>query len=115
MRRGARPAAWPASGSIRSFTDAAGAAGEALYARRLGYRSKSLVRADHAAAINAVFTPSPEEIGRARRIVAAFDAARACGEDRALVDGLWIEVPTALTARRLLDRAARFEGNAPGR
>jgi citrate lyase subunit beta / citryl-CoA lyase len=40
-------------------------------------------------------------------VVRAFDAARERGEDRALVEGLWAEVPTCRNARRLLERAAR--------
>lgn len=32
---------------------------EAKFARRLGYRSKSLVRPDHAKALNEVLTPPP--------------------------------------------------------
>jgi citrate lyase subunit beta/citryl-CoA lyase len=46
--------------------------------------------------------PSAAERERAQRLVAAFEAARARGEDRALVDGLWVEVPTYLNAQRLL-------------
>ena len=85
-----------------TFTDAAGAAQEARYARRLGYRAKSLVCPDHAAAILAALIPSDAQKDQARRMVEAFEAARARGEDRALVDGLWIEVPTYLNAKRLL-------------
>jgi citrate lyase subunit beta / citryl-CoA lyase len=85
-----------------TFSDAEGAAAEARYARRLGYRAKSLVRPDHAAAIRAVLVPSEAEREHAARVVAAFEAARARGEERALVDGLWVEVPTYLNARRLL-------------
>jgi citrate lyase subunit beta/citryl-CoA lyase len=85
-----------------TFTDVDGAANEARYARRLGYRAKSLVRPDHTAAILAALTPSDEEKMQARRMVEAFEAARAHGEDRALVDGLWVEVPTYLNAKRLL-------------
>ena len=85
-----------------TFTDAEGAAKEARYARRLGYRAKSIVRADHAAAIRAALTPSETEKAQARRMVEAFETARARGDDRALVDGLWVEVPTYLNAKRLL-------------
>ena len=85
-----------------TFTDSAGAAQEAQYARRLGYRAKSLVRPDHTAAILAALIPSDAQKAQARAMVAAFDAARARGEDRALVDGLWVEVPTYLNAKRLL-------------
>lgn len=91
-----------------TFADADRAAQEARYARRLGYRSKSLVRPEHAQALNAVLTPSDEEVERARRLVAAFEAARAAGEERALVDGLWVEVPTYRNALRLIDRGGRL-------
>ena len=91
-----------------TFSDAEGAVREALYARRLGYRSKSLVRPEHAGALNAALTPGADELRRAIALVAAFEAARARGEDRALVDGLWVEVPTYRNAQRLLDRARRL-------
>ncbi|MCP3381273.1 CoA ester lyase [Bradyrhizobium sp. CCGUVB4N] len=91
-----------------TFSDVEGAVREAALSRRLGYRSKSLVRPAHAMALNGVFTPRAEELARARAIVAGFDAARKRGEDRALVDGLWVEVPTYRNARRLIERAQRL-------
>ena len=87
-----------------TFSDAKGAAADARYARRLGYRMKSLVEPSHAKAINAVFTPSAAELARARRIVAAFEKARAAGRERAKVDGALIEVPIYAAAKRLISR-----------
>ncbi|MBI1395333.1 MAG: CoA ester lyase [Betaproteobacteria bacterium] len=81
---------------------------EARYARRLGYRCKSAVHPEHAASLNEVLTPSAEEISHARTIVTAFESARARGEERALVDGLWVEVPTYRNACRILERARRL-------
>jgi citrate lyase subunit beta/citryl-CoA lyase len=91
-----------------TFSDVEGAVREARYARRLGYRSKSLVRPEHAAALNAALTPDAAEMHRATAMVTAFEAARARGEDRALVDGLWVEVPTYRNAQRVLERARRL-------
>jgi citrate lyase subunit beta/citryl-CoA lyase len=85
-----------------TFTDAEGAAQETRYARRLGYRAKSLVRPDHVAAILAALIPNDDQKAQAHRVVEAFESARARGEERALVDGLWVEVPTYLNAKRLL-------------
>jgi citrate lyase subunit beta/citryl-CoA lyase len=96
-----------------TFGDTEGAVREARHARRLGYRSKSLVRPGHAAPINAALTPSPDQVARARSLVAAFDAARARGEDRALVDGHWVEVPTWRNALRLIERARRLAALFP--
>ena len=85
-----------------TFADADGAAQDALYGRRLGYHAKSLVRPDHAAAIRSALVPSAKQKDHAQRIVKAFEAARAVGEDRALVDSLWVELPTYLNAKTLL-------------
>jgi len=91
-----------------TYGDVDGAVREALHARRLGYRCKALVRPEHVAAINEALTPQHDEVMRANAIVEAFEAARARGEDRALVDGLWVEVPTWRNAKRLLERARRL-------
>ena len=85
-----------------------GAVREATLSRRLGYRSKSLVLPEHAKRLKEVFTPGADEIAHARAIIVGFDAARSRGEDRALVDGLWVEVPTYRNARRLMERAHRL-------
>ena len=91
-----------------TFSEVEGAVREAQGARRLGYRSKSLVRPEHAQALNDALTPDATELRRAAAIINAFEAARAAGEDRALVDGLWVEVPTYRNAQRLIERARRL-------
>lgn len=96
-----------------TFSDTDGAVREARYARRLGYRSKSLVLPEHAQRLNEALTPAADEVGRATAIVEGFMAARARGEDRALVDGLWVEVPTYRNAQRLIERAVRLNALRP--
>ncbi len=91
-----------------TFGDIDGAVHEARYAQRLGYRCKALVRPEHARPINDSLTPAEEDVRRCSAIVAAFEAARARGKERALVDGLWVEVPTYRNARRTLERARRL-------
>jgi citrate lyase subunit beta/citryl-CoA lyase len=66
---------------------------------------KSLVDPEHAKALKAVFIPGRAELAKARRIVAAFEKARASGKDRAKVDGALVEVPLYSAAKRLLGRA----------
>jgi citrate lyase subunit beta/citryl-CoA lyase len=87
-----------------TFSDAKGTVADARWARAMGYRMKSLVDPSHAKAVNRVFTP---DLARARRIVAAFEKARAAGKERARVDGALIEVPIYAAARRLLESAGR--------
>ena len=85
-----------------TFSDTKGAVADARYAKRLGYRMKSLVDPAHARPINAVFSASSAEFAKARRVVEAFERARAAGRERAKVDGALIEVPIYAAAKRLL-------------
>ena len=85
-----------------TFSGVKGAVADARFAKRLGYRMKSLVDPSHAKAINAVFSVSRQERRKAERIVAAFEKARAAGKERAKVDGALIEVPIYAAAKRLL-------------
>src|SRR5262245_1791677 len=90
-----------------TFADLEGLASDARYARQLGYSAKSAVDPAHVTAINRIMTPSAQEVGEARAIIAAFEAARAQGRERALAQGdLLIEVPTYFSAKRLIARAA---------
>ncbi len=91
-----------------TYADAEGCEAEARRSRQLGYRSKSTVTPAHIAVIHRVFTPDVDEVASAARIVAAFETGRARGEDRVLVDGLWIEPPAYLNAQRLLERARQL-------
>lgn len=89
-----------------TFADGAGCEADTMTARRWGYAAKSAVDPAHVAIINRVMTPSAEAVREASAVVAAFEAARARGEGRALVGDLLVEVPSYLTAKRLLERAA---------
>jgi citrate lyase subunit beta/citryl-CoA lyase len=87
-----------------TFSDAKGAAADARTAKRLGYRMKSLVDPSHARPINKVLSP---DVNQARKIVAAFEKARAQGKERARVGGALIEVPVYAAAKRVVESAAR--------
>lgn len=91
-----------------TYADVQGAVHEGLFARRLGYRSKSLVRPEHAQALNEVLTPSAQALSRAQGLVQAFEAGRARNEDRVLFEGQWVEVPTYRNAHRLIERARQL-------
>jgi citrate lyase subunit beta / citryl-CoA lyase len=88
-----------------TWQDPEGALADARQARRLGYRAKSAVALDHARLINAVLTPSAAEVDEARRLVTAFEAARAAGLGRAELDGSLVEWPGYMNAKRLIARA----------
>lgn len=92
-----------------TFADAAGCEVDARYARQLGYVAKSAVDPGHIATVNRVMTPSSDEVREARAIVAAFEAARSAGQDRARHGDLLIEIPHYSSAQRLIARAAALD------
>ncbi|MGE0154249.1 MAG: CoA ester lyase [Reyranellaceae bacterium] len=98
-----------------TWSDLDGALREGNWARRLGYRAKSLVAPAQARALNLLFTPQADAVAEARRIVEAFEAAQARGDGGVELDGNLVELPTYANARRLLARAAAFDALARGR
>ena len=88
-----------------TFADVTGCEADARAARAMGYVAKSAVNPAHVAVIKAIMTPSQEEVRQASAVIMAFEAARAKGLDRIEVDGLIVEIPTYLSAQRLLTRA----------
>jgi citrate lyase subunit beta/citryl-CoA lyase len=88
-----------------TWRDGEGVDRDTRWARRLGYRAKSLVDPSHAAVVNRALTPSADEVAHARALVAAFEAARARGDGRAELDGSLVEVPAWQNALRLIARA----------
>lgn len=76
-------------------------------ARVLGYDGKAIIHPDHIAIVNRVFSPTPEEIDYARRVIAAVAEAEAAGKGAATLDGQLIETVSAGFAQRTLDSARR--------
>jgi (S)-citramalyl-CoA lyase len=84
--------------------DAEGLRKETEAAKALGYSCKLAIHPAQIVGINAVFTPAPDQLARARRIVAAFEQAKggACQ-----VDGKMVDVPVVKSARRTVALAER--------
>ncbi|MEZ5501970.1 MAG: CoA ester lyase [Halioglobus sp.] len=59
--------------------------------RDLGFDGKSLIHPDQIAAANAAFAPDEQEVASARRIIAAFEEARAQGKGVVVVNGRLVE------------------------
>ena len=73
-----------------------------LNAKKMGYTGKSCIHPSQVDVVNAVFTPTGQEIDRARRIVAAFVEAESAGSAAFKLDGVMIDYPVVDKARRLL-------------
>ena len=79
----------------------------ATQARDLGFCGKGAVHPKQIAPLNEVFTPSPERIARARRIIAEFEAA---DTGLVVIDGKLIEKPVLREMHRIVAIADRIGG-----
>lgn len=82
--------------------DMAAVRAEARKARRLGFAGKVAIHPAQIPAIHEVFTPSRDDVRRARRIV---EADRAAGGSAVAVKGRMVDRPVVEAARRVLERA----------
>lgn len=92
-------------GVYNDVRDLDGFVAECRQGREFGFDGKTLIHPAQIEPCNRVFAPSPEEIEQARRIIAAFDAAKAAGRGVATVDGRMIENLHVESARRILSLA----------
>jgi citrate lyase subunit beta / citryl-CoA lyase len=80
-------------------------------ARAVGFHGKMAIHPRQVPVINAAFTPSQAEVERARRVLDAFEAARAAGQGVTRMDNQMVELPIVERARRTLALAARYSGS----
>ena len=90
------------------FRDLAVLAADCRTAADAGFDGKFAIHPAQVPIIHEAFTPSTEDVERAKRIVDAFDAATARGEGAVAVDGQMVDPPVAERARGLLIRANRL-------
>jgi citrate lyase subunit beta/citryl-CoA lyase len=83
-------------------TDMEGLAADAAFAAQLGFDGKAAISPQHVATINAAFSPSPEQIDWAVRVMNL--ARRAAGEGKgvASLDGMMVDLPVVKRAEHIL-------------
>ena len=87
--------------------DAKGMRVEAQQARELGFAGKGAVHPKQIAVLNEVFTPSEDQIDRARRIIDEFEAA---DTGLVVIDGKLIEKPVLREMYRIVAISERMNG-----
>jgi citrate lyase beta subunit len=78
---------------------------ESRFARQLGFSGKTCIHPNQTPVVNAAFSPAPEEVEQARRLVAAFDEQLAAGAGAFTFDGKMVDMPMLVAARKVLARA----------
>ncbi len=86
------------------FADTAGLEAQCRLARSLGFRGKASIHPAQIETINAVFSPSEQEVEWARGVVDAFESQ---SEGVLAVNGTMVDKPVVDRARRILAEAAR--------
>jgi citrate lyase subunit beta/citryl-CoA lyase len=92
----------PLDSVYANFRDEEGLRRDIRVGKSLGYKGKFAIHPAQVAPINEMFSPLPEEIEYARRVVAAFEEAEAQGRGATSLDGKMIDIPIVKRARILL-------------
>lgn len=84
------------------FRDHEGLRRECQTAADMGYRGKLTIHPDQIPVVNECFTPSAEEIAKARSLLAAFEEAQKQGNMAFVFEGRMVDVPHLKQASELL-------------
>lgn len=91
------------------LADAAGFEAVCAQGVELGFDGKTLIHPSQIEPCNRIFSPNPDEIEIARRIIAAFAEASAKGQGVTVVDGRLVESLHVENARRVVALAQAIE------
>jgi malyl-CoA/(S)-citramalyl-CoA lyase len=96
----------PVDGPFGDFSDAEGYRAAARRAAALGCEGKWAIHPSQVALANDVFSPSEEEVARARRILEAMAEAQKSGRGAVALDGKLIDIASIRQAEVLVAKAA---------
>jgi citrate lyase subunit beta/citryl-CoA lyase len=88
-----------------SIRDDAAFLRDADFGRQLGYDGKMCVTPRQVEMANDVFSPSPEEVDRSRRLIQVYETAQSEGRGAIEFEGTMIDEPLLKRARAVLDLA----------
>ena len=91
--------------TVADYSDLDGIEKSAREARRYGFDGASCVHPAVVPILNRAFSLSPEELDRAKALVAAFDAASAAGHGAFAFEGHMVDEPVVRRARALIGKA----------
>ena len=96
-------------GSIANFRDIEAFRAMVRRSRQFGFEGASCIHPSQVAVLNEEYAPTAAELERARKIVAMDAEVASEGRGSFRLDNQMIDVPIVQRARRLLQRAERFE------
>lgn len=101
-------------GPRADFGDPTALEAECRLSRQLGFTAKQCIHPSQIEIVNRAFSPSPEEVARARQIVDAAEAAEREGYGSSRLGNVMLDRPVIERARRLLELAEQLGRAEPG-
>jgi citrate lyase subunit beta/citryl-CoA lyase len=84
---------------------------DAMRAKELGFQGKLVIHPKQIDPCNRLFSPTPEEIAKAEKIVQAFEEAEAAGMAAIQLEGKFIDYPIVKRSKDILALAAAISKN----
>lgn len=104
----------PIDGPYADYRDEAGFRAAATRTAVLGFEGKWVIHPSQIALANEVFCPSPDEIDKARRILAAMADAGAGGHGAVTLDGRMIDIASIRQAEALVRKSEAISTSTAG-
>ncbi len=98
----AAKAVWLMDGAVMNLTSAEALECESQLARTHGFNGKIAIHPRQVPVINKVFSPTPEEIQRARKLLEVFRAAEAQGRGAVQFQGMMVDYANVKRAEQIL-------------
>jgi citrate lyase subunit beta/citryl-CoA lyase len=80
-----------------------------------GFQGAFCIHPAQVAVVNDAYTPAPDAVAQARRVVAAAEASARAGRGAVALDGRMIDAPVVMRAQRLIGRMEAIERRFPPR
>jgi citrate lyase subunit beta/citryl-CoA lyase len=96
-------------GTVADYSDPEAYRKSAERARRFGFSGATCIHPGLVAALNEAYTPKPEEVAYAKKLIEADKQAQAEGRGSFSVDGKMIDIPVIDRARKLIARHEAIE------
>ena len=96
------------------FRDPEGLREDCQVSLQMGYTGRFAIHPSQLDIVNETFSPSPDEVDYARRVVEAWDLAEAEGRGSVALDDRMIDVPVLKRARNLLSQVDAIQARLQG-
>ena len=91
-----------------TIKDSTGLTTQAQRALELGYSGKLAIHPAQLEPIHHIFTPTPERIAAAKRLLQAFNNHKAQGKGVFTLDGKMVDMPMVRAAQKIIDKAQQI-------